>query len=67
MRIVQADGLVATIPVAIVEDAREEVWISGPEAGAKIVVQGQDFVKDGQQVETVPAPGGATPALISRS
>jgi len=67
VRAVQTDGIVATIPVAIIEDAREEVWVSGPEAGARIVVQGQDFVKDGQKVETVPAPQNATPALISRS
>ncbi len=67
VRIVQANGLVATLPVTIIEDSREEVWVSGPQSGAKIVVQGQDFVKDGQQVETVPAPQGASPALLSRS
>ena len=43
------------VPVAIVEDARDEVWVSGPKDGAKIIVQGQDFVKDGQKVETVDA------------
>ena len=67
VRIVGADGVVGTAPVLIVEDARDEIWVSGPEKGAQIVVQGQDFVKDGQRVETVDVTGESEPAFISRS
>jgi len=67
VRTVDADGVVGTAPVTIVEDSRDEVWISGPSNGALIVVQGQDFVKDGQKVEPVAANGGSAPALVSSS
>jgi multidrug efflux system membrane fusion protein len=65
VRIVQ-DDMVASVPVRIVEDARDEVWVSGPADGARVIVQGQDFVKDGQRVEAVEA-SSAAPALVSRS
>lgn len=67
IRVVGADGVVASVPVEIVEDARDEVWVAGPADGAKIIVQGQDFVKDGQKVGTVDAGGASTPALTSQS
>jgi multidrug efflux system membrane fusion protein len=66
VRTVAPDGAVASVPVTIVEDAHDEVWISGPEDGARIIVQGQDFVKDGQKVEAVDR-NSPTPALISQS
>ena len=55
VRIVRADGMVASVPVAILEDARNEVWLAGPSDGDRIIVQGQDFVKDGQKVGVVDA------------
>jgi multidrug efflux system membrane fusion protein len=66
VRIVGADGIVASVPVEIVEDARDEVWVAGPQEGAQVIVQGQDFVKDGQQVGVVDA-AALRPALISKS
>lgn len=66
VRTVTADGTVASVPVKIVEDAREEAWVSGPVDGTRIIVQGQDFVKDGQKVEAVES-DPATPSLISQS
>jgi multidrug efflux system membrane fusion protein len=66
VRTVTSEGLVASVPVTIIEDAREEVWIAGPSQGTRVIVQGQDFVKDGQKVDTVDV-GSADPALISRS
>jgi multidrug efflux system membrane fusion protein len=65
VRTVGADGVIASVPVELVEDLRDEIWVAGPADGARIVVQGQDFVADGQTVEAVEAP--ARPALISRS
>jgi multidrug efflux system membrane fusion protein len=64
VRTVSSNGEVATVPVTIVEDARDEVWVAGPSNGVRVIVQGQDFVKDGQVVETVAA---QATALISRS
>lgn len=65
VRTVAADGTVASVPVTIVEDSRDQAWVAGPVDGSRVIVQGQDFVKDGQVVEPVEA--AAAPALISRS
>ena len=64
VRTVDAQNMVRSVPVKIVGDAREEVWVAGPASAAQVIVQGQDFVKDGQKVEAVPA---TAPALVSRS
>ena len=64
VRTAGAGGVVASVPVRIVEDSRDQVWVSGPQSGDRIIVQGQDFVKDGQVVEAVET---SEPALISRS
>ena len=64
VRIVGSDGLVGSVPVTIVEDARDEIWVAGVPDGAEVIVQGQDFVKDGQVVEAVQV---SEPAMISRS
>ncbi len=66
VRIVDADGVVASVPVSVVEDARDDIWLSGPADGAKVIVRGQDFVKDGQKVDSVDV-GDASPALLSNS
>ncbi len=66
MRTVGADGVVASVPVTIVEDARDDLWLSGPKDGADVIVRGQDFVKDGQKVEPVDVTN-APPALLSNS
>jgi multidrug efflux system membrane fusion protein len=41
------------IPVNIVDDGREAVWVTGIEGAARVIVVGQDFVKDGDTVEAV--------------
>jgi multidrug efflux system membrane fusion protein len=63
VRTVTSDGLVASMPVEIVEDGRDELWVTGVDGGAQIIVQGQDFVKDGEKVEAVNA---SAAALVSR-
>ena len=65
VRAVDAEGVVHTLPVQIVEDSRDEVWVAGLEDGTRVIVQGQDFVSDGQTVEAVETAGA--PALISSS
>ena len=53
IRTVDDGGLVRSVAVTIIEDAREEVWLSGLTGNANVIVQGQDFVKDGQSVDAV--------------
>jgi multidrug efflux system membrane fusion protein len=67
VKTVGTDGLVVSVPVTIVEDARDQIWLAGPSEGALVIVQGQDFVKDGQKVEPVATTGAQTPALLSKS
>jgi multidrug efflux system membrane fusion protein len=59
VRTVDAEGIVASVPVTIVEDTRDVLWVSGPAPGTRIIVQGQDFVKDGHHVEAVEVPASA--------
>ena len=55
VRTVGDDGKVIFVPVGLVEDQTEYLYVSGIAAGARVIVQGQDFVKEGQAVEAVPA------------
>jgi multidrug efflux system membrane fusion protein len=57
VRHVGADGTVAFAPVTIVEDIMNELWLAGLPNDAKVIVEGQDFVKEGEKVEAVPASG----------
>jgi multidrug efflux system membrane fusion protein len=45
LRIVDAEGNVGSVPVQVVEDLRDEMWLAGLPAGAIILVQGQYLVK----------------------
>lgn len=53
IRVVSAQGFVEFRPVAIVEDDQAFMWVGGIEDGGRVIVQGQDFVRDGQLVEPV--------------
>lgn len=55
VRHVGLDGKVAFAPVSVVEDQQGELWLSGLPDGARVIVEGQDFVKEGEAVEAVPA------------
>jgi multidrug efflux system membrane fusion protein len=57
VRVVE-DGKVAFKPVSLVEDSSEIVHVNGLAAGMQVIVQGQDFVRDGQRVEAVSVVGG---------
>ena len=57
VRTAGADGKVVAIPVSIIEDQLEYVWLGGIAHGAKVIVQGQDFVKEGETVDAVPLAG----------
>ncbi|MCP4385886.1 MAG: efflux RND transporter periplasmic adaptor subunit [Hyphomicrobiales bacterium] len=43
------------MPVSIVDDGRELVWVAGIDKATRVIVVGQDFVKDGDRIEAVSA------------
>lgn len=55
VRIVDETGKVGFQPVALVEDEQQTMWVSGIPDGARVIVQGQDFVREGQRVAAVSA------------
>lgn len=55
VRHVGGDGRVLFAPVGVVEDLPDGLWLSGLPDGARVIVEGQDFVKEGEAVEAVPA------------
>jgi multidrug efflux system membrane fusion protein len=55
VRTVGEGGVVAFAPVSIVEDEQLTMWVGGLKDGARVIVQGQDFVREGQVVDAVEA------------
>jgi multidrug efflux system membrane fusion protein len=39
----------------LVEDVQKDLWLAGVPDGARVIVEGQDFVKEGELVEPVPS------------
>jgi multidrug efflux system membrane fusion protein len=54
VRVVEGDK-VGFFRVAPVEDDQSHMWVAGIPDGARVIVQGQDFVREGQRVVAVPA------------
>jgi multidrug efflux system membrane fusion protein len=55
VRVVAGDDKVGFHRVAVIEDDQDYMWVAGIPDGAKVIVQGQDFVREGQKVVAVPA------------
>ena len=55
VRVVGENGAVGFVPVNIVEDEQQQMWVDGVPDRSRVIVQGQDFVTEGQIVEAVPA------------
>jgi multidrug efflux system membrane fusion protein len=62
IRAAGADDKAHFMPVDIVEDARDVVWVTGVAGAVRVIVVGQDFVKEGDPVEAVSAADAGTPA-----
>lgn len=62
VRVVDTGNKVAFVPVSVVEDQQETMWVGGIADGARVIVQGQDFVREGQVVEPVAAEAPKTAA-----
>jgi multidrug efflux system membrane fusion protein len=55
VRVVGNDDIVSFVPVQVVEDQQGTMWLSGIADGARVIVRGQDFVREGQKVAVVDA------------
>jgi len=55
VRVVDTDDTVGFAPIAVVEDEQSAMWVTGVPDGGRVIVQGQDFVSEGQKVEAVGA------------
>ena len=55
VRSVGATGRVGFLPVNVVEDQQSQMWVAGIPDRTRIIVRGQDFVRDGREVEAVEA------------
>ncbi len=53
VRIVKDDKTTEFVPVTVIEQAADGMWVTGLPATATVVTVGQDFVKDGEKVEAV--------------
>ena len=53
VRTVNAEAVVEFLAIAILEDDQSFMWVGGMADGARLIVQGQDFVREGQKVDAV--------------
>lgn len=61
VRAVDTAGTVQFVPVGILADDQTDMWLAGIADGTRVIVEGQDFVREGQQVDPVakaPSPVG---------
>ena len=54
------ENAVKFMPVTIVSDTREGVWVLGLPASADVITVGQEYVVDGQAVNATNVPGSGT-------
>ncbi len=55
IRIVNNDGIVEFLPVKILEDTQDGLWVQGIPNASNLIVRGQGFVENGQKVIAIPA------------
>ncbi|HZP21045.1 MAG TPA: efflux RND transporter periplasmic adaptor subunit [Bauldia sp.] len=60
VRVADEKNLARFVPISIVDDERDSVWVTGIDKPMRVIVVGQDFVKDGDPVEAVSAAEAAT-------
>ena len=54
VRIVNDDAIVEFIPIKILEDTQDGIWITGIQNSSNLIVRGQGFVENGQRVIPIP-------------
>jgi membrane fusion protein, multidrug efflux system len=55
VRSVGAGGKVGFLAVSVIEDEQSQMWVAGIPDSARVIVRGQDFVREGQEVEAIEA------------
>ncbi len=55
VRIADAESRAQFVPVEVVDDAIDVIWLTGIDRASRVIVVGQDFVKDGDLVQAVSA------------
>lgn len=63
IKIVDGQSIVRFVPITIVADAADGIWIAGLPESATIVTVGHDYVADGQAVEPVRVEGSVFSTL----
>lgn len=53
VRVANADNTAKFVPVGIVDDTQDVLWVTGLQPETRVIVVGQDFVKDGDAVDPV--------------
>mgnify|MGYP001203045848 CR=1 FL=1 len=54
VRVVNDDAIVEFIPIKILEDTQDGIWITGIQNFSNLIVRGQGYVENGQQVIAIP-------------
>ncbi len=62
VRVADNESRAQFLPVEIVDDGRELVWVTGIDQPTRVIVVGQDFVREGDLVEAVAAAATASAA-----
>ena len=55
VRAVNGESKVVFIPIELIDDEQQSMWVKGVPDGTRVIVQGQDFVREDQVVEAVTA------------
>ncbi|MDC0029797.1 efflux RND transporter periplasmic adaptor subunit [Pseudomonadota bacterium] len=55
VRVVNDDAIVEFIPIKILEDTQDGIWITGIQNFSNLIVRGQGYVENGQQVIPIPS------------
>lgn len=54
VRIVDADNIVKFMPIKILEDVQNGIWVKGIPDSSNIIIRGQGFVENGEKVKPIP-------------
>ena len=55
VRVVDNAAVVKFIPIKILEDTQDGIWVSGIQNSSNLIVRGQGYVENGQKVIPIPA------------
>lgn len=54
VRVVDNEAVVKFIPIKILEDTQDGIWVSGIQNSSNLIIRGQGYVENGQQVIPIP-------------